>query len=732
MSTQYRIFCSTENTFKYVWRNSPPSTCPTNESHTVSVSSISDIKKKYNKIIVSANGISDYLNITSALAANNGEHNTVFEIYPGTYIENNPLVMPPGCVVISIGTPGNVIIIGTNPDKDMFIMSPWAKIYGLLLVGNAYPGVRGVYFDGSYGGGSFAEVEDCIIQNYDIGIETVNGPDTMLIRVCLISASTNNLDKALYTHNGSSVIANSLLISGAHDGSAFFNYGVFCAGHTSKVSSTTTATYFCQNGIAVDDNAEVEITLITIGYCYHALTICPNNTNSKVRGNSFNIKESFISDINVQSQNADIIIYSGVINEAKVINPNFVTINANFQSIVNNTKYMTMTGDVKFGTPQQPTIVSVGEGRFNLVGLAVLSNTNFETGTWVNNSNSAIEKDNDYFQIFSDTAVGNCCYIGCNGPLYGVTTNIITATTANVLNTDVIWEYWDGTNWTKFNIMQSDSLPPYYCYILNSFISEIDDYQIRFGLTSVTPFATKTLNGVTCSSWVRFRLLNSIASLPTSNYIKPHCSQTQINGDGFVEHFGNARPCARLAWDYHMTTPFSMDNQSLFITKSFSKRDTYNKFTTGVYSCINFCCYLPHDIDISFPIKLKLSFVVDSDTSGNIEFIVKTTHTIIGSNIYLDQMNAPESITNQIITVCTHNVPANNSNKEIRCVMSVDIDNTFVNPRPSDGVESLLWLSVARNSTPSNTSDTFPGSVIMTAFTGTYIKWCSGDHILSF
>src|SRR6185503_15795570 len=38
---KYRIYCNTENEFKYVWGTTPPTTCPTDPLHSVNPDSVS-------------------------------------------------------------------------------------------------------------------------------------------------------------------------------------------------------------------------------------------------------------------------------------------------------------------------------------------------------------------------------------------------------------------------------------------------------------------------------------------------------------------------------------------------------------------------------------------------------------------------------------------------------------------------------------------------------------------
>lgn len=48
---KYRIYCITEDAYRYTWGTSPPSTCPVNGSHTVNPDSVNDTKIRFKKDI---------------------------------------------------------------------------------------------------------------------------------------------------------------------------------------------------------------------------------------------------------------------------------------------------------------------------------------------------------------------------------------------------------------------------------------------------------------------------------------------------------------------------------------------------------------------------------------------------------------------------------------------------------------------------------------------------------
>lgn len=731
MSTHYRLYCTTENKYIDKWASTALTTCPTNSLHIVQDDSLVILEQKFNEMTISKDGLSDFTSITEALAANAGKSNTVLRIFPGTYIEYNPLSIPPGCSLLSVGTPGNVIVMGNDPTKDMFIIYPWAKIYGILINGYGASGCRAVYYNGSLGGGAMADIQDCIISNFDIGIEVEYGPDTLLIRSCIITASTSTLSKGIYCHNGGLIIANNLMITGSSTNK--ITQGMHIADALTKVSLTSVAIYLCTHGLYGENGAAYEISLITLRYCTNAVTIGTVLPACICRLSALNIQDSLVYDLNILATTSDINIFSGQLDEAKVYNPNNVNINARYQYVAQNKVVCSITGSIKYGTPEQPTNLSIGEGQYDNLGNKMFSNSNLELGTWVNNTSAALENDNNSFFLFQGTTTDNCCYIGSKRPILGTKIYITTAATSPVENSDIMWEYWNGTSWVLFNVMQCYSSKPNYTYINYNCLTIASKFHVRFGLTTDTPFATKTLNGETLN-WVRMRIVNAIASIPVCEYFKLHCSHTEISGDGYIEHFGNARTVSQFSWKQESgsSANSNITDKEIYVASNISVAKRKNKFASGELCRIGMSGYLPSDCDVSFPIKIKMSFIGDSNTGGNVMWKARLTHTRDDSNVYSNIADAPTDAT--FLTTMTNitTISSNKANREQRQIIEMNINNLYISPKPEDGNESLLWLSIERDSQVSNTNDTYTGSVYLVDYTCHYIRWCNNNHILSF
>ena len=656
---------------------------------------------------------------------------TIFVVHPGVYIENNPLVIPPTSVIRCSGTTAQSTIVAANASSDLIVLNPWCQLQGFILTGAIGSGARGIYHDGSLSGSTvYALVKECIIMDCDIGIETVNGPDTLLGYRTLVTASSSagSPSKGIYVHNGGQFTASSISVAGVPSPYTPIVDGVVCEGEGSKISLSTSNVHVCTHAVVQNDNGEVELNLLTARGNIDGLYVGPTGTNSKLRANSFTIIDTVGYDMDIQATNADIGIFSSEIDDGKVNNPNKVRISNRSHVNKYNKIYETHSGDIRFGGRTQKTVVSIGEGKYDDDRMFILSNDNLEVGTWVDNTEAGKDYDIPGFDIFQGTAAGNCCYFGRDTSLVGCKLNITTATSSVTSRDDVIWEYWNGSGWVQFQVMITESESPYY-YKSNSVISEIGKCHVRFGIKSTTPFVDKTLNGNSLK-WVRMRVVNAISNLPYSQYTKLHVSQTKINSTGFLENFGDSRPVQRLPWTINDSEPAnaSPDNQDIYISDRLGVGRKENRFKSGVVDRIGMNIFLPMDFDISFPLKLKFAILGDSGSGGNVEFVARWNTTNSGSSVYRTTAEAPTTSTGEKSVATTITISA--ADTEYRGELVLDLNR--VNPYPATGTEQLLTLSIERDATGGNANDTYAGNVAFIQMTPFYISWRMGGFIESF
>lgn len=733
MSNYYKVFCQIDKKWEYVWSDTEPTECPQSDHigpNSIDPNSITFIRKKTFKVVrVAKNGDGDYDNISEALLKESGP-DMVFLVHPGTYIENNPLILDMGVTVASVGTPGNTRIIAMNSNEDIFRLSSWSKVEGFFLSGVHGPNGRAIYFDGR-GIGTFASVEYCVIRGCNTAFETAYGPDTLLAMRNLIVPYFSTA-RGVYCHSGGKFTGLTIMMTGALSPSntlANISKGIECTGKGSNVSLTTTTINNCDEGLIINDDGNVEATLLNIGKNKKSIIIGETGENTRLRVSSLHITDSHDYDIDILAKDCDIEIFSGELDQDKINNPNNTKLNAKFYSFKNSKKYQTYTGELRIGSLQDPTLLSIGEGRYDSKNLILLTNDNLEDGNWVDLTKEAKSTNNSTFHFFQNINPGNCCYVGFINNIYGFKINVTKSLIIPTSRNNIITEYWNGNEWKYLHTMQTKAIKPFYINTM-SFLSYKEKQHLRFGITSQTEMPNKIINGIN-RKWIRFRLINEITELPEIEYIKIHTNNTCINKDGFIEFFGESRIEHKLNISLenmnHFNDTTHLGNQPIYLSKNIGILRKNNCFGNNHHSRLSYVNYLPKNLDISFPLKMKLSFLVDNDSEGNIEFIFRIGYTAEDTNLYISENNVNDP--NSVLSKKIKYIKENSKFKDTRAEISLDIDNININP---EGNSYLMWIGLERDARDINDNDTYNGNVILLQLSVFGIVWNNGAHILGY
>jgi len=669
-----------------------------------------------------------YTTIRAALDAN-PIPNTIFLVQPGTYIENNPLILPISCLLVGAGTAAQTTVVAANPASNLIVINPWSKVDSMVITGAT--SACGIYFDGSVAPASaYALFEECIITNCDTLVRAENGPNTLLGYRSLVSASSSGSSpsRGLHASAGAQMTLSSVSVAGSPSPYVPIMDGIVSEGAGTKVSLSTSNVYVCNRGVVEDDDGEIELNLLTARGNVTSFYVGPTGTNCKIRANSFSMLESVLYDIDIQAADADIGLFSSEIDESKINNPNHIKFINQSHTNKYHKIFKTHAGDIRFGGREQKTTVSIGEGKYDDSKMVVLTNDNLEAGTWIDHTIAAKDYEVPGFGIFQSTAINNCCYIGRDNTLVGCKVNITTATSSTTTKDDVIWECWDGSSWVPFNVLVTQAEMPFY-YIMDSVVSTVGKYHIRFPAKSSDAQPTKDLNGHDLK-WVRMRVVNTLSSIPHSQYVKLHVNQRKINSAGFVEKFGDGRVSMRLPWTINDTEPAnaSPDNQDVYLSDQLGVGRRENRFKDGVVDRLGANIFLPEDLDNSFPMKLKFAIIGDSSTDGDVEFVARWNTSNAGSSVYRTTSSAPSASTGEksastIITIT-------DADTEYRGEIELDLNR--VNPYPSSGTAEMLWLSFERDATGGNANDTYPGNVTIAQISPFYMAWREGGFIDAF
>lgn len=682
-------------------------------------------------IIISQNGQSYYTTLGDAITGNNIP-NQVFVIYPGVYIENNPLLLPPGATVISTGSAANTILVAQNPTSDLLVLNQKCKISGFTLVGAAFPGARGIYFDASQSGeGSFCVIKECYVIDCNIGVEcdgngSVGAIDTLYSSELVVATQNTNTDKGIYCHGGGQFIGVVCYVYGV-----LGVYSVANAYHSSdtgsKISLNTASVWNCDVGLYVDNNSHAEISLLNVQNNNVGCRIGPNGTTSRLSASSLIFGGSVQYDLDIQATKANVEIYSSFLNDAKLYNPNDINISIRYNAAQFGSYYQTILGDMQVGSPYAPSKFAAGEGLFVNTGIAVFSNSNLEVGTWVDNTVIALTSDANPFDIFQGTGTDNCLYFGSKNFIYGFKISITTIVSPVIPQSHLTWEYWDGAGWISFNVMQN--YPSTRHVYIDSFLSLLSKFHIRFGLTSNTPFVMKTLNGQTLN-WVRLRVITPLSNLPMGDYVKIHTSAAVINTNGYVEYFGNSRNVKNreVSWypDISLTLP---STQEIFFAPGLTSTKPYNSFDDSVLTRVGFNFRMPIEMDISFPLKFNIGFVCDSATAGDILWVLQYTFSTTNTAMFMNATDAslnpnPNAVTVTKITT----VPINNDKMNLN--ETIVVDSSLISSNPSTSNKFYFYATLTRDG--SDVLDTYAGNVFLMTLDFDYVVWSSGGYLLEF
>ena len=694
-----------------------------------------------NEIHISTSPQGQYSSIQSAITAN-PEQNMIFIVHPGTYVENNPIVLNTGCVLTSDGSAENTYIVAKNNTSDLITLGIQCRIESLTLMGASGSGSRGVYFNASQSGGKgqISALLECFIINCDIAME-IDGKniqnlgglaDTLYMRENVINSTTQSLTKGVYVHSGGQFICMSTSIYGVpsvNTSPAYpISYAYYCTDPYTKISIGMCNCFYCGDGLYLDNSANSEIALLTCNYNNNGVHIGPTSTTSRLSVSSLESTYNANYDLYVEPTNAIVQVHSAQIDDTSIYNPNNVTLNMFFHSSVNNQNRQHLTGTICVGSVMQPTKMYIGQGYFDIYESTFLQNTtSSETGTFTDVSNYANNISTMNFNLFLGTAVDNCIYIGRTVNPCGIFVNIITATTSVVSPSALEWTYWNGTSWIPFTIMQTIDIAPYY-FVASSFVSAVNLYQIRFGLTSQSPLVAKTINGIS-KKWVRLRIITALPNIPVVDSIFSHTNMSKYNTDGFEEFFGDARQIKIMSWDIsNMYVCTTASSQNAYLGQKLGMKLSNNYFANGVESCIARSLFLPTDIDNSFPVKLKFEFIGDSAVVGNVQFICRYNYSNANSNVYTVQGSAPAVSVGEITTFTT--ITVSTANISYRGELDLNLSNIDMNP--SNGGPQLLWISVERDASGANSNETYTGNITIIQLAPYYISWIKGCHILAY
>lgn len=342
-----------------------------------------------------------------------------------------------------------------------------------------------------------------------------------------------------------------------------------------------------------------------------------------------------------------------------------------------------------------------------------------------------------------------------------------------------VWEYWTGAIWAPFRIMVTGGDAPYLPHRQDAFniFSGLTSYQVRFdrirnaeyalpsgatlisyqqangGTTFVAPSTNRnwvpsppnapwTQNDPVVPSigvngyWIRIRLTTPLLTSPTLDQVKLHTNRTEINKEGFMEYFGEARPLKRTDNNIQNWQPSSVNPPTSTVIRpsaTLSANLTNNTFPPGSTSTTICQFSLPSDVDTSHPFILQWRFQASSGASANVRW--KTTYAYLPANgdvgvadtspdAYANTGAPPTAHSTEESLIFTYPTPGT-QRRTTRCSCRLNISDCLAE-RTEEGDGDIFWVSLSREG--GLIGDTYAGTIYLSDISLLYLAGTTGLH----
>lgn len=333
-------------------------------------------------------------------------------------------------------------------------------------------------------------------------------------------------------------------------------------------------------------------------------------------------------------------------------------------------------------------------------------------------------------------AANDALYIGNAGfviPYYGIKATLtapLLTEAGTTVNTVLEWEYWNGSAWANLPIMATLANAPYRPYANHTFGVGYDfganisvDFQYRF--CNILDWSTTTVNGV-FGYWVRVRILNpaNVTQWPVVEQLKLHSNRSEINRDGFLEHYGLARPVQKINIPINslMTTGLGGDEPT-------AQRMVFANAPGGDISINIPLCSFPNNA--THTVALIWNPPTSMDTSADVNLVASFSRATGGAANVRLRVNYAFIADEASVAIPTGTSSSVGYTEDVTIATSLATRGKFtahmpLNVQTLQTAHSTVAITLSRLG--SDGLDTYNSSIYLHTLTYEFTAWCAGSY----
>ena len=671
-------------------------------------------------------------------------------VYPGTFTETNPIIVPEYVIIKGSTSARQIIITVTSATDDIFQLGPNCVVENLEARGNT----TGDGFNISWAPGAgnlIPKIQNCFVRNCGRGFHSqgtgATNSSVVLLRNCDVNvdaSSTQTMTECFRVSASGVMIGNILNILGDAASPTSITQAYEATGTGSLAILSDIRATLVSNGFSSDSGAEMRVVgAELLNFVTSGINLGPDGsigrfTSVYIQDNS----SVFVNQIHLVIQSGATLLQGA----ALILRVDLVQIagNASIEGYALNTEpgeaANQFLGELTVGVPALGFQSHFGEGDSHTFGTTIFTFDASGAGFSANLvSDLKLVGDGNSVTIFPSNTVGDIFYIGgdpTNGIFPGIDIVVTTAVvpaggrlngTTEPPTYHYAWEYWDGTAWTEFRIMTVNETT-HKSSRRDSF--DLGTFHLRFGhigntkdpipsaatfgsantlaqrwVTSGTAAGNWTENTVNSVSafWARARLTTVLTTVPILDQVKLQTNHFEITAEGYTEYFGSARNIKRITTsmlDFRRAANDNSTNQDIYISDTLNLNTQHNRFANNTVATITYVHRIPTEIDTSHGIILQWAWASTSTNTGNVRWIIRWGYsTDFGINSgdvsqVFDGGSPPsEALTEQRITF---DQPAIGINRQVSSFCRIDMSD-LVGSRTLEGDGDIMWISLARD-----------------------------------